>query len=181
MVKSVVFNEHLLQFYPYETIHIHSNGRGHFITITSIPGKVKIFDSLNLSPSPELMKQICTLYSPDPNITPTTLKAEIRSLQSGYTDCGLFAIAYAVEIAHGYDPASVIFDQSKMRNHLHHCLTSKTLTKCPKNNTTTSKPLSLTSHQISHNSSNGNPPQNLPGIKLLNHFLTSERRIDPVH
>ena len=78
------------------------------------------------------MKQICTLYSPDPNITPTTLKAEIRSIQSGYTDCGVFAIAYAVEIAHGYDPASVIFDQSKMRNHLHHCLTSKTLTRFPK-------------------------------------------------
>ena len=78
------------------------------------------------------MKQICTLYSPDPKITPKTLKAEIRSIQSGYTNCGLFAIAYAVEIAHGYDPAFVIFDQSKMRNHLHHCLTSKTLTRFPK-------------------------------------------------
>ena len=42
-----------------------------------------------------------------------SLKAEIRSTQSGYTDCGLLAIAYAVEIAHGYDPASVIFYQSK--------------------------------------------------------------------
>ena len=88
----------LLQSYTYETIHIHSNGRGHFVTTASIGGKVKIFDSLNLSPSPELMKQICTLYSPDPKITPTTLKAEIRSIQSGYTDCGFFAIAYTVEI-----------------------------------------------------------------------------------
>ena len=34
------------------------------------------------------MKQICTLYSPDPKITPTNLKAEIRSTQSGYRDCG---------------------------------------------------------------------------------------------
>ena len=132
MFQSVVFNEHLLQFYPYETIHIHSNGRGHFDTTTSIRCKVKIFDSLNLSPSPELIKQVCTLYSPDPKITPTTLKVEIRSIQSGYTDCGLFAIAYAVEIADGYDPASIIFYQSKMRNHLHHCLTSKTLTRFPK-------------------------------------------------
>ena len=68
MFQSVVFNEHPLQFYPYETIHIHSNGRGHFVTATSIGGKVKIFDSLNLSPSPELMKQICTFCSPDHEI-----------------------------------------------------------------------------------------------------------------
>ena len=45
------------------------------------------------------------------------------------TEEDFFAIAYAVEIAHGYDPASVIFYQSKMRNHLHHC---KTLTRFPK-------------------------------------------------
>ena len=58
-------------FCPYETIHIHSNGRGHFVTTTSIGGNVKIFDSLNLSPSLELIKQICTFYSPDHDIIST--------------------------------------------------------------------------------------------------------------
>ena len=77
------------------------------------------------------MKQICTLYSPDPKIKPTTLKSEIRSTQSGYTYYGLFAFAYAVEIAQDMTQ-HVIFYQSKMRNQLHHCLTSKTLTRFPK-------------------------------------------------
>ena len=105
-----------------------------FYTIytTSVGGNVKIFDSLNLSPSSDLMKQIRVLYSPDITITPTVLKAELRSIQSGSKDCGLFAVAYAVEIAYGNDPAKFIFKQSAMRQHLHNCLTSKSMSAFPK-------------------------------------------------
>ena len=81
---------------------------------SSVGGNVKICDSLNLSPSSDLMKQIPVLYSPDITITPTVLKAELRSIQLGSKDCGLFAIAYAVEIAYGNDPAKFIFKQSDM-------------------------------------------------------------------
>ena len=107
-------------------------GRDHFVTTTSVGGNVKIFDSLNLSPSSDLMKQIRVLYSPDITITPTVLKAELRSIQLGSKDCGLFAIAYAVEIAYGNDPAKFIFKQSDMRQHLHNCLTSKSMSAFPK-------------------------------------------------
>ena len=157
-------------YFSFIHMRLYSNGRGHFVTTASIRGRVKIFDRLNLSPSPELMKQICTLYSPDPKITSTTLKTEIRSTQSGYTDCGLFAIAYAVEIVNGYDPASVIFDQSKMRNHLYNCLTSKTLTRFPKNNSTTSRPLSLTSHQITSKPARHQTAKSLPDFRAQNRF-----------
>ena len=77
------------------------------------------------------MKQIRVLYSPDITITPTVLKAELRSIQLGSKDCGLFAIAYAVEIAYGNDPAKFIFKQSDMRQHLHNCLTSKSMSAFP--------------------------------------------------
>ena len=132
MFQSTAFNHQFLQYYPFETIHIHHDGKGHFVTSTSAGGNVKLFDSLNLLPSEDLMKQITVLYSVDIKTVPTVLKAEIRSIQQGSKDCGLFAIAYATEIAYGHDPSSFIFDQSKLRPHLHDCLISKSLTRFPK-------------------------------------------------
>ena len=124
-------NDQFLHYYPLESTNIYHDGRDHFVTTTSVGGNVKIFDSLNLSPSSDLMKQIRVLYSPDKRITPTVLKAELRSIQSSSKDCGLFAIAYAAEIACGNDPAKVIFKQSDMRQHLHNCLTSKSMSVFP--------------------------------------------------
>ena len=132
MFQSVCFNHQFLHYYPWESIHVHHDGRDHFVTTTSDGGNVKIFDSLNLSPSSDLMKQIRVLYSPDVTIMPTVLKAELRSIQLGSKDSGLFAIAYAVEIAYGNDPAKFIFKQSDMRQHLHNSLTSKSMSAFPK-------------------------------------------------
>ena len=114
MFQSVCFNHQFLHYYPWESIHIHHDGRDHFFTTTSVGGNVKLFDSLNLSPSSDLMKQIHVLYSPDITITPTVLKAELRSIQLGSKDCGLFAIAYAAEIAYGNDPAIVSLSSNSL-------------------------------------------------------------------
>ena len=66
--QSTCFDYTLLQYNPFETIHVHHNGQFHFVTSCSISGKVKLFDSLNLQPSEELIKQINTLYAPDPTV-----------------------------------------------------------------------------------------------------------------
>ena len=116
MFQSTAFNHQFLQYYPFEIIHVHHDGKGHFVTRISVGGNVKLFDSLNLLPSEDLMKQITVLYSPDIKTVPTVLKAEIRSIQQSSKDCGLFAIVYATEIAYGHDPSSFIFDQSKLRH-----------------------------------------------------------------
>ena len=42
--------------------------------------------------------------------------------QVGSEDCGVFAIAYAVELAFGGDPRAVIYRQESMRSHLESCL-----------------------------------------------------------
>ena len=63
-------------------------------------------------PREDLMKQITVFYSLDIKTVPTVLKAEMRSVQQGSKDCGLFAIAYATEIAYGRDPSSFILGQS---------------------------------------------------------------------
>ena len=82
MFQLVCFNHQFLHYYPWESIHIHHDGRDSFVRTTSVGGNVKIFYSLNLSPSSDLMKQIRVLYSPDITITPTVLKAELYDRKS---------------------------------------------------------------------------------------------------
>lgn len=45
-----------------------------------------------------------------------------RQIQRGGLDSGLFAIAFAYDLASGNDPSQVTYDQSRMREHLVKCL-----------------------------------------------------------
>ena len=45
--------------------------------------------------------------------------------QSGYTDCGLFAIAISTALAHGLHPTGLHFRHEDMRSHLCECLEKK--------------------------------------------------------
>ena len=78
------------------------------------------------------MQQIKSIYSPDEIITPTILQAKIKYPQHGNTDCGIYPIAYATELAFGHDPTNFTFDQPQLRYHLLNCLTSRTITRFPK-------------------------------------------------
>ena len=131
-LQSSVFNHEHLQYSPFETIHIHHNNSGHFVTSTSIGGKIILYDSLNLKPTNELLKQIAKLYSPDESVIPSFHQADIPFPQQGCTDCGLYAIAYVTEIIFGQNPASAVYDQSKMRSHLMSCLESRQILPFPK-------------------------------------------------
>ena len=51
--------------------------------------------------------------------------------QTGVNDCGVFAIAYAVNILNGIEPDGVVFDQSKMREHLIQCFEKQDLQPFP--------------------------------------------------
>ena len=42
--------------------------------------------------------------------------------QVGGKDCGLFAVAFATELANGGDPVKVQYDQCAMREHYYSCL-----------------------------------------------------------
>ena len=44
--------------------------------------------------------------------------------QSGSSDCGVFAVAFAVSLCYGLQPAKFCYDQNNMRSHLVHCLES---------------------------------------------------------
>ena len=55
--------------------------------------------------------------------------------QSDGSSCGVFAIAFATELAHNLNPSICNFNDEAMRQHLCNCLESKKLTPFPKNMT----------------------------------------------
>ncbi len=56
--------------------------------------------------------------------------------QSGASDCGVFAIAFAYHVARWDDVGDMEFDQGKMRSHLSNCFSNKKLLPFPSLNVT---------------------------------------------
>ena len=77
-------------------------------------------------------KQLARIYSPDCDVIPGIYQSVVANKQQGSRDCGIFALAYATELANGFDPSNFIFDQSKMRDHLFNYLENNRLTRFPK-------------------------------------------------
>ena len=77
------------------------------------------------------MKEITSIYSPDPSVLPTVNQMNMASIQQGSYDCGLFALAYALELALYKDPSTLIFDQTKMRGYFMSCLEKEEAERFP--------------------------------------------------
>ena len=97
---------------------------------------VMVMDSLGLfmGLSESTRLQICRIYN---SIVPhheSSLKISKLSVQQqkGYLDCGVFSIAYAVEVCLGRNPQYAFFDQRKMRQHLYLCLNQGVLKLFPR-------------------------------------------------
>ena len=79
-----------------------------------------MFDNANLEITRELLLQIACMF----RSSGCELKISRRPVQqqSGSLDCGIFTVAFAVELCQGNDPVEVLFCQNEMRNHLVSCL-----------------------------------------------------------
>lgn len=115
---------------------------GHWVMSCSFGGNVTVYDSANTTLTPPLRRQIARVYSllacgPD-NLIEVTVKRCQK--QIGGNDCGLFAVANAVALLRGVDPATVKFQQPKMRQHLQECLERHVFTMFPHS---TSNPTTL--------------------------------------
>ena len=106
------------EYCPYETIQITHNNAHRWI-LSSFNGEVKIFDSLNTDRTIETLQQIKQLFSPD-NAFPL-YQLSLCHKQVRAVDCGAFAIAYSIDILFGNNPSEIIYDQSKLRQHLVDC------------------------------------------------------------
>ena len=116
------------RFSPVETdsiqFHFFNN---HWVTSQLVDEKVIVYDS-NFTQAvgipPTLQKQLKEIYRSQ--IQEETLRVDIAPVQQqrGVSDCGVFAIAFAISLAYGDQPQTQLYTQSKMRKHLVDCLDS---------------------------------------------------------
>ena len=125
----------------------HLKGIEHWITAArSSYNEVTIFDSLssyNKKLPKDILKsiaQICYCQEESLYITHASVQQQRNSL-----DCGLFAIAFAVDLAVENPPSIARYDTSKMRDHLLTCLQLKEFTPFPRceKRASTSRPYTL--------------------------------------
>lgn len=136
----------------HEAIQIHHvPDRHHWVTSSSIGQQVAVYDS-KFSGGPlstSLTRQLAMIYravavdddgddndddDDDVLCGHFNLSVEIpyyTQQQKGGTDCGVFAIAFAVLFALGDDVSTVQFDQPRMRQHLVKCFQQEKMIRFP--------------------------------------------------
>ena len=92
-------------------------------------GRVYLYNSLKskkIVPQPQ--KQLATLYGHLANekVLPVFI-LQIQP-QRGATDCGYFAVAFAVSLLFGGNPSSLLYNQKEMQAHLKECLLAELFT-----------------------------------------------------
>ena len=117
----LVFTDNLHHWVCTTSVNIHSN-----------ESDVHVMDSLGgICPmSCSLEQQIAQVYGG--SRSQLTIHGLSVQQQAGVKDCGLFAIAFAVEVCQRNDPSRVSYDQSKMRSHFTSCLQKGHLITFPK-------------------------------------------------
>ena len=108
---------------------IHSRGNHWIVASTLLSEKeyVNIYDSLYDSLDEDTVKSVKFLFKDE------SIKVQMTKVQKqcGGDDCGLFAIANAVQLAKKCDPAKVKFRQYQMRSHLINCFEKGKMTSFP--------------------------------------------------
>ena len=106
-----------------EFVQILHTGIGHWVTVSTIGmvhPTVRVYDSLYTSASTTLQSQIaCILATKEAEITLNFMDVP---MQSGASDCWVYAIAFTTALAQGKHPECYVFSQHKMRAHLRRCL-----------------------------------------------------------
>ena len=87
-------------------------------------GEVNVFDSLPPAPTTDLLNQVAAILCTPKNAIAIRVKYIDVQMQEGFSDCGVFAIAFATALANGKQPGRYVFEQGAMRTHLMHCLIS---------------------------------------------------------
>ena len=115
-------------------MQIHHTGKCHWVTSSSIGDHVAVYDSLYSGLSEDLTVQLAQCYR-DYVDGMGELHVDVPPVQQqrGATDCGLFGIAFASELAKGENlPKDITFNQSRMRSHLLQCFENDELMPFPR-------------------------------------------------
>ena len=112
-----------------QILHRGSSGSGHWFTVSAIgcqEGSINVFDSIYNDIDQESKVRICSI-----------LKHKDKSLKCSTpgrgSDGGVFSIAFAVALCFGLNPAKLIFNQEKMREHFLCCILEQKFNNFPLN------------------------------------------------
>ena len=100
---------------------VHCSKRHHWIVASSIlsaSGHVHIYDSPHTTIDEESIELVTNMFGCEDSF----VRVPKVQIQTGGTDCGLFAIANMTSLAYGIDPLVMSYEQRKMRAHLMECL-----------------------------------------------------------
>ena len=113
-------------------MQFHNDGDNHWLLSASAGKEVYLFDSLKAKPTKNLQSQLFKVYKECVQSGKMKIKYQNVCCQEGYSDCGLFAIAFATDIAHGNNPEKIDYHQQKMRTHLLECFKSNFMSPFPR-------------------------------------------------
>jgi hypothetical protein len=108
---------------------MHSGGN-HWVTVsTDKDGSlVRVYDSLSYGRlSSDLKEQIFGVVSSKRELWCSPMQQQANS-----DDCGLFAIAAAMDLCMGINPSGVQYDERQLRTHFAKCLESEQLLTFPR-------------------------------------------------
>lgn len=115
----------------------HTNSDHWVVSFQENENNIYVFDSIwnersdNNILTDSLKLQLASVYGGSKQSLHITVPDTHR--QNNGVDCGLYAIAHLVEFCvHGRPMPNIIFDTSKMRSHLIHCLENQHLSEFPK-------------------------------------------------
>lgn len=120
---------------PFRFVQIIHVGSWHWACLsnkfTSEDNEVELFDSLCATKSPDrsILSQASTILKS--KAKKIKLKIVNVQQQSGSSDCGLFALAFAYDLCSDVDPFTKEYLQSKMRSHFNECLISEKIAPFP--------------------------------------------------
>ncbi|XP_078572446.1 polycystin-1-like protein 2 isoform X2 [Branchiostoma floridae x Branchiostoma japonicum] len=115
-------------------LQIHHNSSQHWVLSSCAGGQVRLYDSLGVAMTPSLQIQLYQSYAAFADQARNVLTVILPDVQrqKNVFDCGLFAIAWAVDIAQGQDVSRVVYNDRKMRSHLETCFKQGKLTPFPR-------------------------------------------------
>ena len=120
-------------FSPAPSVQILHNGNNHWLASASTSDGICVADSLLNEPNLITCQQLLDLYCKEGQDWLDVTYLDVQ-LQSGGTQCGDFAIAFAAAFASGKTAQTVRalrFDQARMRSHLMTCLTTDQFSPFP--------------------------------------------------
>ncbi|XP_019646063.1 PREDICTED: polycystic kidney disease protein 1-like 2 [Branchiostoma belcheri] len=113
-------------------LQIHHNSRMHWVLSSYTSGQVRLYDSIGADMTTSLQVQLYQSYAAFAESNVLTIILPEVQRQNNVTGCGLFTIAWAVDIAEGRDVSSIAYDNRKMRSHLVMCFKQGRLTPFPR-------------------------------------------------